>query len=377
MRVFRFAFALTIALVVAVSTTSVLGGGLLGDAINVIAPGAGTALDRAHDQVKQALPPYRAIEEGATHVVKESQAQAAAPLLKNAILASRDDALNSGVMPIPPGIRANLEGFVRSDIMSRVRYRVRGGGDLSLQQMSIRYGDAAAITLDYVVVFKSQQDALYNASLWAHELVHVRQVKDWGLEDFSIRYARDSGGVENEAYGEQSRYAAWLVQQTARGHMASLNQPYKSYASAPTNGSTCSTAWGACSVSDSAPSGTPCWCGTAYGNVFGSIVAMNVNSPGTSRSGARPSMSPPSPQTPTANSCLTSMGACGLGVALTVGDRCYCPSPAGPVWGQAGNRTLASMCSTPYGSCGLGMALTQGDRCYCPSYNGPVWGQAQ
>jgi hypothetical protein len=70
--------------------------------------------------------------------------------------ARRDDALRAGVDPIPPDIRANLTGFIPDSTLNVVRYRVGGGGDLTLQVNAIRYGEAAAITLDYVVIFKEQ-----------------------------------------------------------------------------------------------------------------------------------------------------------------------------------------------------------------------------
>ncbi|MBD9375651.1 hypothetical protein IB238_23885 [Rhizobium sp. ARZ01] len=59
--------------------------------------------------------------------------QATAPTLQKAIVSSRDDALSAGVQPIPPAIRQKLQGFVDSGILDVTRYRVGGGGELSLQ----------------------------------------------------------------------------------------------------------------------------------------------------------------------------------------------------------------------------------------------------
>jgi hypothetical protein len=179
---------------------NVLAGGLLGDIINNVVPGAGTALDNAHRQVKEAIPPYKAVEEGASRVVNESVVQATAPLLQELIARSRDDALRNGVRPIPDAIRQNLSGFVSERVLDSARYRVKGGGDLTLQVNAIRYGEAQAITLDYVIVFKNDNDALYNPSLWVHELAHVGQYQRWGLRDFSIRYVRSYEGVERESF---------------------------------------------------------------------------------------------------------------------------------------------------------------------------------
>ncbi|MGY4568019.1 MULTISPECIES: hypothetical protein [Bradyrhizobium] len=119
-------------------------GGLLGDLINNVVPGAGTALDNAHRQIKNAIPPYKALEEGATHTVNEAFVQAGAPALIELIARSRDDALRGGVFPIPPDIRANLSGFIPENILNAARYRVKGGGDLTLQVNAIRYGESCS-----------------------------------------------------------------------------------------------------------------------------------------------------------------------------------------------------------------------------------------
>ncbi|MBA1289179.1 eCIS core domain-containing protein [Pseudomonas japonica] len=253
-------------------------GGLLGDLINNVAPGAGTALDDIHRDIKNNIEPYKVLEETGSRTVNEALVQAAAPALQAAIAASRDDALASGVQPIPPEIRANLEGYIPANILDMVRYRVRGGGDLSLQVNAIRYGDAEAITLDYVVVFKDQQAALYNPSLWAHELTHVQQYQSWGIHDFAVRYARNSGDVEKVAYDAQTQYAVWVVARnaqqgsgTASTSPAIIDHPVASFSNMrPSN--RCGTPLGACQVNGSAPVGTSCWCASDVGPAFGSLI---------------------------------------------------------------------------------------------------------
>ena len=217
--------------------SSAQAGGLLGDIVNVVIPGAGTKLDDAHRQIKDAIPPYKAIEEGASKTVNETFVQAGAPLLQELIARSRDDALRAGVQPIPPDIRRNLAGFIPEQVLNTARYRVQGGGDLTLQVNSIRYGEAQAITLDYVIVFKEANDALYNPTLWAHELTHIGQYQRWGIRDFSIRYVRSYQTVESEAYEAETRYVAWAglknTQQWASTgnpiNAAMVNRPVSSF----------------------------------------------------------------------------------------------------------------------------------------------------
>lgn len=136
----------------------------------------------------------------------ESGARQAVAVLSEAIRASRDQALAEGTGPIPAAIRAQLSGYVPEVDLETVRWRVGGGSDLSLQHAAIESGTASAITLIDVVVFESEGDALANASLWAHELRHVAQYREWGVEEFSRRYLADSAAVEADATGFAAKW---------------------------------------------------------------------------------------------------------------------------------------------------------------------------
>lgn len=151
----------------------------------------------------------------AIEALQERALVAAGQLLHNAILQSRHEAIRAGVRPLPTAIRVQLAGYFPDELLDRVRYRVGGGSDLSLQLNVIRYGDQAAITLGDVVVFAREGDAQANAALWAHELWHVRQSQEWGLEAFAQRYAHDYRAVELEAETAAARYAAWAQARAA------------------------------------------------------------------------------------------------------------------------------------------------------------------
>ena len=346
-------------------------GGLIGDIINKVVPGAGTKLDDAHRQIKEAIPPYKAIEEGASKAVNETFVQTGAPALQELIARSRDDALQKGVSPIPPDIRRNLTGFLPGRVLNAARFRVQGGGDLTLQVNSIRYGEAQAITLDYVIVFKERNDALYNPTLWAHELTHVDQYQRWGIKSFSIKYLREYEAVETEAYEAETRYVAWAGLKNTQS-LASQGDPISaSAANRPVyrfsvNGasSTCGTAVAACLVNGSAPVGTPCWCNTPWGAATGSLVPGNSNG-GTADATVQS----------LANACTTASGSCTLGVFMNVGSQCACYTAQGNFPGIAQQKSLGGMCSTPAGACQLAVALFSGNPCYCPSQMGPIWGQ--
>jgi hypothetical protein len=125
--------------------------------------------------------------------------QGATPILAAMIERSRDEAIAQGVQPIPKTIREELAGYVPEATLDRVRWCVACGGPLSLQKNTFLFGDVPAITLDYVVVFERRGDALGDPTLWAHELKHVMQYREWGVDGFAARYLADYEAVESEA----------------------------------------------------------------------------------------------------------------------------------------------------------------------------------
>jgi hypothetical protein len=124
--------------------------------------------------------------------------EALAPVLASWIASERDAAKAQGVEPIPPAIRAALEGYVPKAVLDGVRWR-EGASELSMPQNMIRFGDATAVTLDDVIVFQKGTAALEDPRFWAHELKHVMQFEEWGVEGFAARYLNDYQAVENEA----------------------------------------------------------------------------------------------------------------------------------------------------------------------------------
>ena len=92
-----------------------------------------------------------------------------------------------------------LAGYVPDSVLDRARWRTGGAGDMSIQQNVFAFGEAEAITLDYVIVFAEEKAALEDPKLWAHELKHVMQFGEWGVAGFATRYLRDYDAIENEA----------------------------------------------------------------------------------------------------------------------------------------------------------------------------------
>jgi hypothetical protein len=93
--------------------------------------------------------------------------------------------------------------------MAIAQFKIGDAGVLNLAGLSIQYGDVNAVTLIDVIVFASEADAYNNPALWAHELTHVKQYRDWGLHSFAISYARNASDVEAPAYSVGNSFNQW------------------------------------------------------------------------------------------------------------------------------------------------------------------------
>ena len=65
-----------------------------------------------------------------------------------------------------------------------------------MQQTALGFGDVPAMTLGHVIVFKNRDEALEDSALWAHEIKHVLQFDEWGIDGFAVRYLNDYEAVE-------------------------------------------------------------------------------------------------------------------------------------------------------------------------------------
>jgi hypothetical protein len=66
------------------------------------------------------------------------------------------------------------------------------------------------VTLIDVVVFRGPSEAA-DPSMWAHELTHVDQYRDWGVHSLAVQYARNWRSVEDPAYAKGNGYQAWTA----------------------------------------------------------------------------------------------------------------------------------------------------------------------
>lgn len=119
------------------------------------------------------------------HALKLKQIALGAPVA-TWINLSRAAALAAGVSPMPPQIRAQLDHLYPASLLDKVRYKTGSGFLGTLQWFRDEMG-GGAITLDDVIVFFDQSKE-FNARLWAHELEHVRQYDQLGVDGFAQAY---------------------------------------------------------------------------------------------------------------------------------------------------------------------------------------------
>jgi hypothetical protein len=128
-----------------------------------------------------------------------------APTMVRWVAGFRDDAIERGVEEIPAEIRDALSGFVPADVLDDVRWRIDGETGFFGRSL-FQIGSAHAITLDNVILFAGADEAA-DPGLWAHELYHVMQYRQWCIEGFITRYLADHSTVEHEA--KEFRYRWW------------------------------------------------------------------------------------------------------------------------------------------------------------------------
>ena len=191
--------------------------GLLGCAVDQVVPGAGTALDDAHDRLKRFVPPYKNIEEGGSEFVRNQFAAAcAAPFqaVTGAVIARCSNW--SGRMQDSHLIRQAADLLVSRGLMARDEL---SGVQVRWCQLNGAHGmapDRGRIYLDASL----KGDLFSTASTLAHELVHVRQYRRMGTDTFKCKYSQAfvacSGcqdrrnPFEREAYDFQERVEAQL-----------------------------------------------------------------------------------------------------------------------------------------------------------------------
>jgi Domain of unknown function (DUF4157) len=156
------------------------------------------------------LDPEAATEapEGLPEDLQQAFLEHAAAALATAIRDSRRQALDRGVNPIPPQIRVALAPYFPATILDKARWTMAGGASLDGLLKDWFYLEGA-VTLDEVIAFSDDMEAK-DVELWAHELTHVIQYEELGIDAFASEYLRDFSSIERQASSNASRIMAGI-----------------------------------------------------------------------------------------------------------------------------------------------------------------------
>jgi len=125
---------------------------------------------------------------------------AASSSLAFALQQARDEATANGSQPIPLHIRAQLEPWYDFAVLDAARYRIGDEQQVTAANAMLQNPDVNAVTLIDTIIFRHASDAEDNVALWAHELKHVQQYQQLGVNEFARRYTRNYEDLEGPAY---------------------------------------------------------------------------------------------------------------------------------------------------------------------------------
>ncbi|MFJ4052619.1 DUF4157 domain-containing protein [Pseudomonas sp. NPDC089743] len=147
-------------------------------------------------------------------VLKDVEVMAASSLAFG-LRQARDEATASGSEPIPLHIRAQLEGWYDFAVLDAARFRVGDEQQISAANALLQNPDVNAVTLIDTIIFRHARDAEDNVALWAHELKHVQQYQELGVEEFARRYTRNYQALEEPAYKVEAEVSKALRQRSS------------------------------------------------------------------------------------------------------------------------------------------------------------------
>jgi hypothetical protein len=149
----------------------------------------------------------------------------ASPILAAAIRESRSQALRRGVQPVPAAVKQRLAPYFPPPILNNARWTTANGVSVD-GMLKNMFNQDGAVTFDDVIVF-SDAALTTDIELWAHELTHVMQYGQVGIDTFAFLYSTNWNGIESDARANASN-----IMQSINSVSAGGGQSY-SYAGAP------------------------------------------------------------------------------------------------------------------------------------------------
>ncbi|QYU69812.1 DUF4157 domain-containing protein [Leptolyngbya sp. 15MV] len=167
------------------------------------------ALVRTHNLQAEAREIGRRSDEQLRRSTNLAARQLGGAALARTIRASRARALAEPTRAVPDDIRRELEPHFPSLDFDALRWKP-ATGRLSLGTVLTRwYMAEGAVVLDDVIVFTAARTAR-DRRLWAHELTHVLQYRELGIDGFARAYVLGYTQLENQAERNAQRVMAEL-----------------------------------------------------------------------------------------------------------------------------------------------------------------------
>jgi len=138
-----------------------------------------------------------------------------------------------GARPMPAEVREILVPYFPSGILDKASWNVYDPNRITLDSailsMQNELTSVGAITLDNVIVFYEGSQGQNNWKLWAHELTHVMQYDNMGVEGFADTYTAGGwNGLERQAYDYADQVERLVLQQQATGTQQDWSVRYRS-----------------------------------------------------------------------------------------------------------------------------------------------------
>lgn len=136
--------------------------------------------------------------------ISTSVATAPLEVLLAAALEASVEALEPDSKPLPSIVRKSMAPYFSADLLKRARYRNKAYG-ITLPEAINGYQafmgqHSFAVTTGHIIHFSTEPGTDNTGTRWwAHELAHVQQFSDWGIDGFAHRYVQDYNGVEGGA----------------------------------------------------------------------------------------------------------------------------------------------------------------------------------
>lgn len=127
----------------------------------------------------------------------------ASPILASAIRFSKAQAQNRNPQPIPQHIRQQLAAYFPQHLLESTTWTTANG--ISIDGMLRNWlNQEGAVTLDNVICFSGSELA-NDVELWAHEMTHVLQYDQMGVETFAFVYSTNWSSLESQARDNAGR----------------------------------------------------------------------------------------------------------------------------------------------------------------------------